>query len=225
MLWTDMSVVVKNTFLDVELEPHLRSRAYSEPDLCRVPGEDPEGLVDEENFTTVTLQNIPSRYTRPMFLEMLDAAGFHRLYDFVYLPTDFKTLLNHGDAFVNMVSHETACRLMAQFRGFTAWSIPSRNVCDVCWSVFAQGFESHIERYKNSPVMHALVPDEFKPAIFNDGKPVPFPSPTKKLRPPRIRHISKLPEKAAAGGPASLGLAAEQRAGAALILTSQEPGS
>ena len=29
--------------------------------------------------------------------------------------------------------------------------------------------EAHVERYKNSPVMHKSVPDEYKPAIFKDG--------------------------------------------------------
>ena len=29
--------------------------------------------------------------------------------------------------------------------------------------------EAHVERYKNSPVMHKSVPDEYKPVIFADG--------------------------------------------------------
>jgi hypothetical protein len=36
--------------------------------------------------------------------------------------------------------------------------------------------------------MHESVPQEYKPALFQNGMLVPFPRPTKKLRAPRVRH-------------------------------------
>ena len=35
--------------------------------------------------------------------------------------------------------------------------------------------------------MHKDVPDEFKPIIFRAGIRVPFPPPTKRVRPPRSK--------------------------------------
>jgi len=52
-----------------------------------------------------------------------------------------------------------------------------------------QGLPAHIDRYRNSPVMHESVEDEYKPAVFSPGTGdrAVFPPPTKKLRVPRIR--------------------------------------
>ena len=36
--------------------------------------------------------------------------------------------------------------------------------------------------------MHSTVPDEFKPLLFERGRRVAFPPPTKPIRLPRIRH-------------------------------------
>eukprot|EP00439_Symbiodinium_sp_Y106_P038344 s1688_g4.t1 len=49
---------------------------------------------------------------------------------------------------------------------------------------FARSFpvvcQAHVERYRNSPVMHRSVPDEYKPVIFKNGVRKKFPRPTKK---------------------------------------------
>lgn len=76
---------------------------------------------------------------------------------------------------------------MTRLQGFRAWAMPSDKMLDATWSSAHQGFESHVDRYRNSPVMHESVPDELKPAIFANGERVSFPSPTKKIRAPRIR--------------------------------------
>lgn len=49
-------------------------------------------------------------------------------------------------------------------------------------------------RYRDSPIMHGSVPDEFKPVIFEagTGRRVDFPEPTKKLRAPRRRPLAPL---------------------------------
>jgi len=48
-----------------------------------------------------------------------------------------------------------------------------------------QGLEANIERYRNSPTMHELVPDAYRPMLFVNGQQVAFPAPTKKIKPPR----------------------------------------
>merc|ERR1711865_250110 len=100
---------------------------------------------------------------------------------------DFKTKASLGYAFVNFLSSAIADRCMKVFDGFSKWAIPSRKVCGVSWSGPHQGLEAHVDRYRNSPVMHPDVPDNFKPVLLKDGVRLNFPVPTRKLRTPRIR--------------------------------------
>lgn len=137
--------------------------------------------------TTVMLRNIPNDYTRDMLLELLDTEGFARRYDFVYLPTDFKRMAGLGYAFVNLNTHEDAKRTWHHFQGFSSWRFASQKVCEVAWGQPLQGLQQHIERYRNSPVMHADVPEEFRPLLFSGGVRIPFPPPTKQLRQPQAK--------------------------------------
>merc|ERR1711974_13092 len=120
----------------------------------------------------------------------LDDEGFGGLYDFLYLPIDFKSRACLGYAFVNLVRPEIMGTFWSRFNGYSRWVLPSRKICGVCWSGPHQGLESHIERYRGSPVMHTSVPEEFQPALFQEGTRVPFPTPTKAPRAPRIRNGS-----------------------------------
>ncbi|CAE7939289.1 unnamed protein product, partial [Symbiodinium sp. KB8] len=61
---------------------------------------------------------------------------------------------------------------------------PPSDVCEVGWSGPHQGFKAHVERYRNSPVMHRSVPDAYKPIIFQDGVRQNFPRPTRKIKAP-----------------------------------------
>uniref|UniRef100_A0A7S2DTM2 Mei2-like C-terminal RNA recognition motif domain-containing protein n=1 Tax=Alexandrium andersonii TaxID=327968 RepID=A0A7S2DTM2_9DINO len=124
-------------------------------------------------------------------MDLLDTEGFARKYDFLYLPIDFKSRACLGYAFINLVDSADVQRFWGRFDGYSKWVLPSKKVCHVSWSGPHQGLESHIERYRNSPVMHKSVPDEYKPVVFRDGVRVVFPSPTKTPRAPRIRHMSE----------------------------------
>lgn len=133
------------------------------------------------------LRNIPNCYSRSLLLELLDEHGFKGSYNLVYLPIDFNTSCGFGYAFVNFVDTESAEAFMSKLQGYQSWATPSDKVLDVTWSNAHQGFEAHVERYRNSPMMHETVPDELKPVIFVSGERVPFPQPTKKPRAPRTR--------------------------------------
>mmetsp|Transcript_10652 Transcript_10652/g.20664 ORF Transcript_10652/g.20664 Transcript_10652/m.20664 type:complete len:482 (+) Transcript_10652:152-1597(+) len=137
--------------------------------------------------TTVMLRNLPNNYTRSMLLRLLDEEGFVGQYDFVYLPMDFKTHASLGYAFVNLTSTEQATAFWKKFEGFNKWVVSSQKVCSVSWSCPYQGLDAHIDRYRNSPVMHEDVPDEYKPMVFHNSVRGVFPAPTKKLKAPRIR--------------------------------------
>jgi hypothetical protein len=144
-------------------------------------------LVPSDTRTTVMLRNIPNRYDRNALLALLDEQGFATLYDFVYLPMDFRNGVSLGYAFVNFVTYPQALEAVNRFQNFRAWSFDSSKVCEVSWAHPHQGLDSHIERYRNSPVMHPSMPDEYKPAIFDGGKRISFPRPTKAIRAPRLR--------------------------------------
>lgn len=146
--------------------------------------ENHQAKIGSKEKTTVMLRNLPNNYTREMFLQMLDENGLKGQYDFVYLPCDFYHDANLGYAFVNMVDASAVFLAWKAFQDFSDWSLPSAKVCQVVWSGPHQGFEAHVERYRNSPLMHQNVPDVFKPMIFRNGKRQPFPKPTKCLQAP-----------------------------------------
>lgn len=145
--------------------------------------------VKPEEQTTLLLRNLPENFTRTTLQDLLNRRGFSGRYDFIYMPMNFRTKASFGYAFVNFVGHKGAQQCFDVFHGYTSWDVPSDKVCDVSWSNMHQGLPAHIDRYRNSPVMHESVEDEYKPAVFapGTGARAIFPAPTKKLRVPRIR--------------------------------------
>lgn len=135
--------------------------------------------------TSVMMRNLPNNYTRQMLEDLINEHGFTGRFDLLYLPVDFKTESGLGYAFVNLVSYEAAADFRQHFQGFSEWAMLSEKVCEVTWSDVLQGLHAHVERYRNSPVMHESVPDQFKPALYKEGTRVDFPAPNKKIRPPR----------------------------------------
>jgi len=142
--------------------------------------------------TTIMMRNIPSEFSGHMLLQLLNQHGFKGSYDLVYLPMDYHNKVGFGYAFINFVDATQAERFRYAFEGFHDWGVVSEKVCEVCWSSVLQGVAAHVERYRNSPVMHPSVPDSFKPMLFRNGDRVAFPAPTKTLRPPRLRKKGQL---------------------------------
>jgi len=140
-----------------------------------------------ERQTTVMLRNLPQGYSRDMLVELMNRNGFHACFDFVYIPINFRSQAMFGYAFVNFVDEAQALRARDAFEGFTNWGVETDKICEVSWSDMHQGLMAHVNRYRSSPVMHESVPDEYKPAVFSQGRRVPFPAPTKRIRVPRIR--------------------------------------
>jgi hypothetical protein len=201
--------------------------AYKQPaleDLLREPldsaSQDIEpsqqGTCPPHLRTTVMVRNLPNNYSRQMLMDLINSEGFAKSYDFIYLPIDFKSRASLGYAFVNLTNHAAAKRFRDMFDGFSNWILPSRKVCGVNWSGPHQGLEAHIERYRNSPVMHEAVPDIYKPALFVDGQRAVFPPPTKKLRAPRVRHFHTGGMDFRSNAPGSLGVDVVTQPGLAL---------
>lgn len=146
---------------------------------------------EAEDRTTLMFRNLPGEFTRDMFTDLLNREGFSGLYDFVYVPIDFRSRAGFGYAFVNMISPEAALHFMNHFEGFGRWCMESTKTAEITWSSPTQGLEAHVERYRSSPVMHDAVPDHFKPAMFRGNVRVTFPRPTKAIKMPRMRQGPK----------------------------------
>jgi len=148
-------------------------------------------LRDAER-TTVLLRNLPRDFTRARLVELLEDEGFDGTFDFVYVPIDFSSEASLGYAFVNFVSAGDVRRCWEIFDGLLEWGLECEGkACEVMWAEPCQGLAAHVERYRSSPVMHATVPDEWKPAIFQDGVRVPFPPPSKSVSAPKARRRAK----------------------------------
>jgi len=135
--------------------------------------------------TTLMIRNIPNNLSRELFMELLDEQGFSCCYDFLYLPMDFHRRAGFGYAFVNCINSREARRMLQHFQGFNDWSCSSSHkVCEVLWCSPSQGYQSQVQRFRNNPVMHPSVPDEFKPIVLKDGVRKDFPPPTVSIQPP-----------------------------------------
>lgn len=137
--------------------------------------------------TTIMLRNLPSMYTRPLVIEMLEDEDFAGCFDLVYVPMDFSGKCCLGYAFVNFLTPQDAIRCWDAFDGFLIGEV-GQAACEVVWSDPHQGVDALIERYRNSPVMHESVPEDWKPAYFVSGVRVPFPAPTEKVKAPKQKN-------------------------------------
>jgi len=139
----------------------------------------------EDELTTVIFRNISNDCTRECLTELLDSEGFCGTYDFVHVPVKFQSFQGIGYGLVNMVDQPAGERLLKHFKNYCGELV----VNDVAWSKPRQGFLAHVDRYRNSPVMHESVPEMYHPAIFQNGVRMQFPEPTREIRLPRIRHL------------------------------------
>merc|ERR1711933_206874 len=119
-------------------------------------------------------------------MDLLRSGGFANHVEFIYLPMNLRSPGNFGYAFVDFDCTEIAAQCKEKLNGFTGWCGPGENALDVDWSE-TQGIDSHIQRYRDSPIMHESLADEHKPALFKKGVRIAFPPPTKTIRAPRVR--------------------------------------
>lgn len=140
---------------------------------------------------TVMWRNLPNDYSRDNLLSLIDDEGFAGSYDFFYAPYDFANNTSVGYALIHFVSIEEANRFFYHFQGFSICSLESGKLSEVTWSQPPQDLKGHIERYRNSPVMHRDVSDDKKPILLRDGSRIPFPVPTRRINAPRLRQCGQ----------------------------------
>lgn len=134
----------------------------------------------ETGRSTVVIRMLPDDFSKQSLLEMLDNRGYTGLYDFVYLPRDFKTSRTLGYAIVNMVAPRYAQDAISCFADYNTSLSDSH-----------KGFFSLLERYQESPMMHPEVPDEYKPSVFVSGHRIAYPMPRTSFSRPEVEKILK----------------------------------
>jgi hypothetical protein len=154
----------------------------------------------ESSKTSVVLQNLPKSFMRDELLELLQEEGLQEDIDFLYVPVDLLSKSNYRFAFLNFATHKAAKDFMKNIRGFRSsqgWEIAGEEsaALEVSWCEGIQGLHKYVERYRNSRIMHWRIDDEYKPALYKNGKRIPFPQPTKDLRLPRIRKFGDQEER------------------------------
>jgi hypothetical protein len=153
----------------------------------------------EDGRTSVILKNIPEGCDRGILMKTLKAENFLNSVNFLYLPMAFdrKETASFRYAFISFTAPDTAKRFVNHFSGFTNWDQALPNVGSGCiaeWCAL-QGCAAHIARYRNSPMMHPSVEDQFKPILLHRGQRLPFAPPTMEIKPPRQRRHHHLHTK------------------------------
>merc|ERR1719502_428113 len=139
-----------------------------------------------DDRTTLMVRNLPADLSQPDFVQQFIDAGYRGMFDFVYMPMNLRGCGNFGYAFINFRSHAVAAQVMMQMQQHGSEDTSSSDKWSSAWST-CQGLAANAERYRNSPLMHELVPQECKPAVYDhNGDRALFPAPTKTISKPRI---------------------------------------
>lgn len=188
----EQGLVVKKTFISYPQDaPEQGCKGWSFPWAATDPAKFPplpvstgspslEGPVSTE---TTLYFKVPDDYRRQDVINELKISGCK--FDFVYLPFNFKKGKHNGFAFVNMINHEEAENLKEKL---------SSEERTVGWAADRQGKKANIDHYRNNPIMHRSVPEEYKPVIFENGARQEFPEPTiKEITLPRNQKKPRAP--------------------------------
>lgn len=127
--------------------------------------------------TTVKFERHPRTWDLHCMTHFLASLGLLSEIDFLYTPMDVRSKRGFGYSFVNFTSPGVALRAFE----LAGLALPQGKVLEVCWSSY-QGLEVHVERYRNSPVMHESIAGAWRPATFAGGRRVPFPPPTRPIK-------------------------------------------
>jgi hypothetical protein len=159
------------------------------------PSDDSQSEIDfigDAQRTTLIVRQTPREITRRRVMHALGEQGFGGDFDFLYCPLDYVSQKGFGYVLLNFTSPGAAGRFREKFHARPgSWLVAGHaSALDIVWAIGEnrQGLQANIERYRNSPVMHGIVPDEFKPIVLTRGRRVAFGRPTQKLEAP-----SKLP--------------------------------
>jgi len=130
----------------------------------------------QDTRTTLMIRNIPNKYNQKMLLAAVDEK--HKgIYDFFYLPIDFKNKCNVGYAFVNLTDPQFIIAFYQDFNHKKWEKFNSEKVCEITYARI-QGKNSLVSHFQNSSLMSE--DKKCRPIIFhsegpNIGEQEPFP--------------------------------------------------
>ena len=85
------------------------------------------------------------------------------MYDFFYLPIDFRNKCNVGYAFINFIEPPSVLSFFSEFNNRKWARFNSEKVCAITYARI-QGKMSLVEHFRNSSVMHEEL--KYRPLIF-----------------------------------------------------------
>lgn len=123
-------------------------------------------LSGTDKRTTLMIKNIPNKYNQEMLLTAINK-NHETLYDFFYLPIDFKNKCNVGYAFINFKSANSIPAFYNEFNDKRWEKFNSEKVCQISYARI-QGKDAMIEHFKNSSLL--FEDPKCQPLIFqSDG--------------------------------------------------------
>jgi len=133
-------------------------------------------ITGQETRTTLMIRNIPNKYSQKLLLNAVDK-NHKGVYDFFYLPIDWKNKCNVGYAFINFIHPKSIVPFYQQFQGKRWQRFNSEKICAITFARI-QGKEALIANWQNSSLM--CEDRRCRPIIFHsDGADVgevePFP--------------------------------------------------
>lgn len=108
-------------------------------------------MAGEDTRTTLMIKNIPNKYDQEMLLTALNK-NHCGLYDFFYLPIDFKNKCNVGYAFINFVNPLSIPSFYKEFNNNKWERFNSEKVCQISYARI-QGKDAMIEHFRNSSLL------------------------------------------------------------------------
>jgi len=163
---------------DMEINEQVRTSVVDKGSK-RITEVRPSELSGTE--TTVMLRNIPNKYMPDVLAKHLNRE-YKGMFDFMYLPIDFKNKCNVGYGFVNFRTPELCREFVYGYDGVEVRkclpAFNSRKIAEVT-PARVQGLENNVARLRNSPVMSQLLDKpEWLPLLFDEhGVQIPFPHP------------------------------------------------
>jgi hypothetical protein len=121
--------------------------------------------------TTLMMRNIPIRFTPSTLRDVIDSEGFVGLYDYLYMPMDFRSHRSMGYAFINFCHPGTADAFAAHFQDRRLASTNSAKVLSITGAI-RQGLRPNIASFKAS-TLKQMPREEFRPVVLVSGKLFP----------------------------------------------------
>jgi hypothetical protein len=182
-------IVMKNTLLEIAppQEVTVTPEAPCKPRWSDISDDDSTDVdsssrsdesseSDSEERTTLLLKRLSKGMRCAELLALLRRLDLRPSVDFIYLPLDLQKNVAFGFAFVNLTSHEAAVQAKEQL---------GSSGIEVEWCA-QQGLATHVERYRNSPIMHASVAKDAQPRLLSCDGMLPFPEPSVELQAPSV---------------------------------------